>query len=288
MKNKYLLLIILIMLITYKVIPDNISIEKQEVIDNIKIFNMDLEDYIIGVVAAEMPASFDEEALKAQAIAARTYAIYKIHNNQELTKDESTQSYIDKDQMIEKWGDEFYLYYEKIKNAVYETKSLVITNDNEVISAFYFAISNGYTSDSMQVFNQNLDYIEPKESLWDINVSKYMQTIEISKDDFCEKLNIHCDTIDIESIDRNENNQIINIKINEKNFSGIEFRKILDLRSTDIEIEIEDTIYITTKGYGHGVGLSQYGANEMAKLGYNYEEILKHYYTNIEINKLSE
>lgn len=250
---------------------------------------LELEEYIIGVVAGEMPASFEVEALKAQAIAARSYAMNKVNSSKEtydLVTDVSNQVYITQDEMKEKWQSEYDYYYKKIKDAVLETKGLVMKYNDEIISAYYFAMSNGSTEDVSLVFGESKDYLQSVDSSWDENVKNFTVEINITKEEFCKKLDISCDDIIIKDIKRSETNRVNEITINNKTFKGTEVRSILNLRSTDFNIEINESIKITTKGYGHGVGMSQYGANEMAKNGSTYEEILKHYYNNIEISKI--
>lgn len=251
--------------------------------------SLELEEYIIGVVAGEMPASFEIEALKAQAIAARSYAMNKINTSDEtydLVTDVTNQVYITTDEMKNKWQSEYDYYYEKIKNAVLETQGLVMKYNNEIISAYYFAMSNGSTEDVSLVFGESKDYLQSVDSSWDENVKNFTVETNITKEEFCKKLDISCDDIIIKDIKRSETNRVNEITINNKKFKGTEVRSLLNLRSTDFDIEINESIKITTKGYGHGVGMSQYGANEMAKNGSTYEEILKHYYNNIEISKI--
>lgn len=254
--------------------------------DNDEVLTLELEEYVIGVVAGEMPALFHEEALKAQAVAARTYALYKIINSTleyDVTTTVSTQSYLDEKEMKEKWGDDYMVYYTKLKNVVDETKKEVMKQNEEVISSFYFAMSNGYTQDSITVFNQNFGYIESVTSKWDQSVSNYEVAIDFTIENFCELLDISCDVIEINDLIYEETNHLKEVVINNKSFTGINLRELLSLRSTDIQIEVTDVITITTRGYGHGVGMSQYGANEMAKEGFTYREILNYYYKNIEI-----
>lgn len=251
--------------------------------------NLDLEDYVVGVVAAEMPASFSSDALKAQAIAARTYAAYKIkHATKEydLIADISNQAYITKEEMKSKWGNDFQKYLKKITDAVSDTKGIIMTYNNEPIISYYFAMSNGSTEDASYVFGENKDYLSSVESTWDKNVKNFEVDTVFTKSDFCKKLNINCAEIKINNVDKSTTGRVNNIIINNKSFKGTEFRKLLGLRSTDFKITLEDNVVITTKGYGHGVGMSQYGANEMAKLGYKYDEILKYYYQNIELKQV--
>ena len=249
-----------------------------------KLLTIDIEEYIIGVVAGEMPALFQEEALKAQAVASRTYLISHLQNNNSITNTTDDQVYLTKEEMKVKWGEDYNKYYEKIKKAVQETKNLIMYYQNEPIKAYYFSTSNGYTASSISVFNEQKEYLTSVESPFDKDNS---HTIEISKQEFCNKLNIQCNKISITNIKKDNSNRISQITINNQEYKGTQIRKLLSLRSTDFTINIKDTtIEITTKGYGHGVGMSQYGANNMAKLGYTYKEILKYYYQDIKIDSI--
>lgn len=248
--------------------------------------SIDFEDYIIGVVAAEMPASFNIESLKAQSVIARTYALNLINNGRTLTSDNSTQNYIDINSMKSKWGNDFDKYYNKIKDAVNETKGITIKYNQELIDCVYHSTNNGYTEDSINVWGNDLPYLKSVESPWDKNASSYLRTISISLEDFNLKLktNISSDN-QISILSRNSYNRVDSIMIGDKMFSGKDFRTILGLRSTDFNISITDNLVnITTRGYGHGVGMSQYGANGMALDGYNYKQILSYYYRGVTIN----
>ena len=291
MKNKiYLFLVIILTPLAILSKPQTKSnLEKENNIMvqlqiNDELLTLPLEDYVIGVVAQEMPASFYDEAIKAQAVAARTFALYNLQNNDYLTT--GMQAYISVEQMQEKWKEEFDYYYNKIKNLVLETKDLVLTYNGDLIKSYYYAMSNGMTEDSLVVFNEDLPYIKEVSSSYDNeSLKKFNYELVLSKEEFCSKLNISCSKINISSIEKDYSNRVSSLKINNKTFSGIEVRKLLDLRSTDFNIEVADNIIITTKGYGHGVGMSQYGANGMAKDNKNFIEILNHYYQNVEIEK---
>lgn len=270
------------------IMPKNNVIKEDAIFVDINYQNkhqkIELEKYVIGVVAAEMPASFEIEALKAQAIAARTYLINTMSINKLVDTTTSNQVYIDEIAMKEKWKDNYQKYYDKIKLSVNSTKGKIITYKEKPIKAFYHSRSNGYTDSSLNVFNEQYDYLNIVESKWE---EQNTEIITINKQDFCHKLGITCNTILIDNIVKDQSNRVESILINEKKYTGIEIRKLLSLKSTDFEIKINgDIISITTKGYGHGVGMSQYGANEMAKSGYNYEEILKYYYQNTEISNI--
>ena len=291
MKNKiYLLLVIVLTPIAILSKPEeNLRFnENSDILVQLQIndelLTLPLEDYVIGVVAQEMPASFSDEAIKAQSVAARTFALYNLQSKQYLTT--SMQAYISVEQMQEKWQDEFDYYYNKIKNLVLETKDLVLTYNGELIKSYYYAMSNGMTEDSLVVFNEDLPYIKEVESDYDNeSLNKFKYDKVLSRQEFCNKLDISCNKITISSIKRDVSNRVTSLKINNKDFSGVEVRQLLDLRSTDFAISIDEYVTITTKGYGHGVGMSQYGANGMAKDNKNFVEILQHYYQNVEIEK---
>ncbi len=301
MKNKILLLIVVVLSViaisgSKKETTYFNNAKKEEVKEEIKlalkdtltgeIKNIELEDYIVGVVAGEMPASFNEEALKAQAIAARTYAMYKMKNSNgtyDLVTDKTNQVYITEDKMKSLWQENFDYYFEKIKKAVYDTKDLIMTYNGDVILSLYFARSNGKTEDAIAVFGSNQEYLKSVESPEENLTSE----VTISKDKFCNKLNISCDAINISNVLKSSSGRINSLNINGKTFKGTEIRTLFDLKSTDFDISIGSEIKFVTKGYGHGVGMSQYGANKLAQNGKNYEEILKHYYQNINIEKIS-
>ena len=261
-----------------------IKVKKDNNINSLK-----LEEYIIGVVAAEMPASFNIEALKAQAIAARTYAVYKMgqNNDYDIIASVSNQGYITKEEMRSIWKDNYDLYYTKIYKAVTDTKDLVMKYNNQVIESYYFAMSNGYTEKSSLVFNQDRDYLDSVKVEYDnSSLNNFEKTITLTKEEFCTKLNLPNQNIVINNINRSATNRVTTITINNISFKGTEIRKLLNLRSTDFDINISNVITITTRGYGHGVGMSQYGANGMANVGYNYKDILNYYYKNIQIDKI--
>lgn len=262
---------------------------KDPTINNVS--SLKLEEYIIGVVASEMPASFNEEALKAQAIASRTYAIYKMQNNNnnyDVVTSVSNQGYITIEGMKNKWGNDFDKYYSKIKEVVNSTRGKVMKYKDKIIEAYYFSMSNGYTEDVELVFSESRDYLQSVESIYENeNLKNFSVTKTFTKYEICNKLDIVCNNLNIGNIKRSNTNRINAITINGKEYKGTIIRSKLGLRSTDFDIKIDnENVTITTRGYGHGVGMSQYGANGMANAGYNYEEILKYYYKNIEISSI--
>ena len=259
--------------------------KKIKVNKNNEIIELNLDDYIVGVVAGEMPASFHVEALKAQAVASRTYATYMMENDRNLESTTDDQVYITIDEMKEKWGSDFNTYYKRIKEAVESTSGLVMKQNGKLFKAFYFAMSNGYTEDSSMVFGES--NLESVSSPWDNeSLNKFIVSITFNKEELENILNIN-NISNIQVISRDKTNRVTYVQVNDKKFTGIEFRKLLKLRSTDFTIKEDNNTYvITTKGYGHGVGMSQYGANGMANEKYTYEEILKYYYKDIEIIKI--
>lgn len=312
MKKKFIVFFIMFVILIYSykdkvIVGDNVFendiVDKDNVKDsknskdntiyvsalvNNKKTDLSLEDYIVGVVSCEMPASFDIEALKAMSVAARTYALYKSERNKTIKTTTDDQCYIDKSAMKEKWKNNFDKYYNKINNAVNDTKGEYMTYNDKTIIAFYFSISNGKTENVENVFSQKLDYLVSVDSSWDKRNNSNEKNIKMKVSDFLKKLNINDNKINNIKIDRSNTNRINNIKINNKNYKGTKFRSLLNLKSTDIEIKYDnDYVYIHTVGYGHGVGMSQYGANYMAQDGYKYDDILKHYYKGVKIvNKI--
>ena len=254
---------------------------------NGQVVSLSITDYLTGVVAAEMPASFNIEALKAQSILARTYLRKSQSVGKKLTDTVDTQRYIDKSEMRKLWGNSFDTYYSKIENAVKATSDLVVVYHNNLIDAVYHSTSNGKTEDSSYVWGNSFPYLQPVSSTWDIITSSYFRSIEIDKSKFLNTFGITDNSYYLEILSRNSSGRVEFIKIGDKVYTGAEVRSKLGLRSTDFDIYLKDnTVQIDTRGYGHGVGLSQYGSNGMAKEGYNYLEIIKHYYSGVDIISL--
>ena len=253
---------------------------------NGEVINIPITDYLIGVVGSEMPASFHSEALKAGVVAARTYALKKIKNGEVLTDTVATQVYSDNNELRSKWGNEFDKYYNKIKDCVISTNNEVITYNGELISAMYFSTSNGYTESAKEVFGYDIPYLQSVESSVDLDTTPYLRSIDKESSQILSILGV-ADLNNIEIISRTNSGRVKEIKIDNKIYSGVELRNLLGLRSTDFEIVVNgDTTTITTKGYGHGVGMSQYGANKLALNGYTYKDIINHYYTNVKIESV--
>ncbi len=252
-----------------------------------EVINIKMTDYLIGVVAAEMPASFNIEALKAQAILARTYVMKRIKNNLTVTDTVSTQAYKDNNQLKKMWGSSFNIYYNKIKTAVIETEKEVCLYNGELIDAVYHSTSNGKTEDAKYVWGNSIPYLISVDSSYDKYVSSYLRTVEFDNTKLLKLFGLDISQLDIKILSKNESGRVDKVSINDNIYTGVEFRNIFGLRSSDFDITyMDEKIVITTRGFGHGVGMSQYGANQMANDGYNYQQILNHYYQNISISTL--
>lgn len=248
-----------------------------------------IEEYVVGVVSGEMPIEFELEALKAQAVAARSYVMIQMERN--IKKDYDVvdtvmnQVYLDKDYLMTVWKDSYTDNINKVKTAVLETKGEYISYDGKVAEALFFSTSPGVTENSEDVFTNKVAYLRSVESTWDEISPVYNSNTTYTLEEFYNLLNLdYSEKLNIEITSQTSTGRVKKIKINGKELTGSYVCSKLNLRSTFFEIIKEDTkIIIKNKGYGHGVGMSQYGAQGMAKEGYTYQDILKHYYTGIEI-----
>ena len=296
------------------------NITKENIIDNknFKVLIKETEevkeipiyDYICGVVAAEMSATNNIEALKAQAVAAYTYSIYKMEKILEnpavipehkgayvCTDYNHCKAFLSKENAKEKWGEKWFeKYYPNIENAVKSVKNKIITYNNEPINAVFHSMSSGKTEAAKDVWGSEIPYLKSVNSNFDKSAPLYESIILISFEEFRKKIYEKYDEITfpesetnyITHISRSDSGGVISLKICGKELKGTDFRKIFGLRSTNFNIEQnKDGFTVTVFGYGHGVGMSQYGANELAKKGKSYIEILKHYYSNVEIKEYS-
>lgn len=264
---------------------------------------MELEEYLKGVVAAEMPAAFHIEALKAQAIAARTYALMRIDRFKDGNPDHITaplctgvhcQAYLNLEELGQFHGQGWITeYWPKINQAVNETKNMVVTFEGELIDAIYHSTSGGMTEDSENVFSTAKPYLRSVSSPNEENSPKFKDSITMTFNEFVKKIqeiapNIKITKKNVTQIvkvaDKSETGRIKKLMIGDKIIEGRDFRTLFKLNSTNFKINlIGDNIEIETLGNGHGVGMSQWGANAMAKNGSSYEEILKHYYQGVEV-----
>ena len=251
-----------------------------------------LEEYVTGVLAGEMPINFEIEALKAQAVAARSYVMVQIerniNNDYDVVDTVMNQVYLDRPHLMSVWKESYIDNINKLKLAVISTKGEYISYDDRVAEALFFSTSSGLTENSEDVFSNKVSYLRSVDSHWDEDSPAFSNTATYSLKEFYTMLNLdYNENLEITNIDRTSTGRVKSLIINDKTFSGSSVASKLSLRSSNFDIILEDTkVIIKTKGYGHGVGMSQYGANGMAIEGYNYKDILKHYYTNVEIKKI--
>lgn len=250
-----------------------------------------IEEYVVGVLAGEMPVEFELEALKAQAVAARSYVMIQvernINNDYDVVDTVTNQVYLDKNYLMTVWKESYTDNINKIKTAVLSTKGEYISYEGKVAEALFFSTSPGITENSEDVFSSKVAYLRSVDSSWD-EISPVYNTIKtFTLQEFYKLLGLeYKEKLNIEILQTTQTGRIQSIRINGKQLTGNTVCSKLSLRSTYFEIIQDGTkVIIKNKGYGHGVGMSQYGAEGMAKAGYNYEDILKHYYTGIEIKK---
>lgn len=275
-------------------------------VSNKKVENIKLDEYLYGVVSAEMPASFETEALKAQAVVARTYTLYKMINNAGKHKDVNAnicdsstccQAWISKEDRFKKWKEKDRdMYWNKIVNAVNTTQGKIITYGGKPINAFFHANSGGATEAPVNVWGgTGYPYLQTVTTSGENAYSGYSSKVTVSKKDFESKIKEEHSNFKINFNDKEcikikeytDGNRVKTIKIGNLELSGVEIRSIFSLRSANFKVTIkDDSIIFEVVGYGHGVGMSQTGADSLAKEGKNYEEIIKHYYTGVKIEDM--
>jgi stage II sporulation protein D len=259
-----------------------------------EIEEVQLEAYIAGVVASEMPAEFEMEALKAQALTARTYIVRKLMSGESLNTPDGSdvtdtvmhQVYKSPTELKEIWGSEYEWKMKRIKQAVEATRGKIITFKGDPITASFFSTSNGFTENSEDYWQNAFPYLKSVESPWDKTSPKYADQKVVTVSQVEKALGVRIGTSQTigKIIERTAGNRIGKIKIGNKTFAGREVRESLNLRSSDFTLERKGhQVIIRTKGYGHGVGMSQYGANGMAKEGSKVTDIIAHYYQGTEI-----
>ncbi|HWT76183.1 MAG TPA: stage II sporulation protein D [Mobilitalea sp.] len=267
---------------------------------------LSFDDYLLGVIAANMPAGYDMEALKAQAVIARTYALYNISlltkenpDQKTFTTSELGLSYIGLDALEQFWGSEDYsTYFTRLENAVYATKGEVLVYEDNLILPVFFDTCSGFTRNASEAWGVDVPYLVSVPSNQDVTSTnylniqeyeisdlisvllKYYPDLELTQDNFFDKVKI---------TERDSSDYVLKIDLGSLTVSGEEFAKVLGLPSNHFSIEdYEGSVRIICNGAGHGVGLSQYGANAMAEDGKSYKDILEYYYTGVDFTTLSE
>lgn len=263
-----------------------------------------LDEYLCNVVSAEMPATFEQEALKAQAIVARTYTIYKIlnkkHDNADICDDSTCcQAWISKDDRLAKWEEnQRESNWQKICSAVNETSGKIITYKNKPIDAFFHSNSGGITEVPVNVWGgTGYPYLQSVETSGENTYTQYASEVTLSQEELINKLKEKYSDIsidftnseDIKILEYTESTRVKTVKFGNHEISGVEARTLFGLKSTNFEISRDgNNIKFSVKGYGHGVGMSQTGADSMAKNGSRAEEIIKHFYTGVEITEVNK
>ena len=265
------------------------------VLNNDTVEEMALEEYVVCVLMEEMPASFPEEALKAQAVVARTYALrgdklrIKHADAAVCTNHACCQGYLPLGTYLVRGGTQMEL--DKVRAAVAATAGLVVTYEGQLIDATYFSCSGGATEAAVAVWGADVPYLQSTESPGEEEANHYEDTVTMGVDKFCALLGLPVATVPgklLGQVNYTEGGGVDTMVIGGKEFTGVQLRSALGLRSTAIAISVTGTtVHITTHGFGHRVGMSQYGAKAMALEGADYEQILKHYYRDIAVTAYS-
>ena len=273
--------------------------------EEIKVVELEITEYLLGVLAAEMPAVYHEEALKAQAVTAYTYLLYRRAVQSEkpdatlkgadLSDDSAThQGYLTPEAREEKWGSKTETYEKKLTEAIKSVSGEVITFEGKPIMAAFHAINSGVTNSAKTVWGGEVAYLQSVVSTGDRLSPDCTKTVVIKADELSQMLNglegceLSGEAEDwIGEIRATSSGYVSQINVGGEDYTGIRFREAVGLRSAVFTCEYKNGgFHFTTEGYGHGVGLSQYGADYMARQGSTWEEIIKHYYTGVEIEKI--
>lgn len=282
------------------IFPEEVTLFREKTGETV---TLTAKDYIKGCVSAQIPIDYEQQALNAQAAAAATYALRLMTDankseapwgEADLSDSAATcQSYFDYDQCIESYGEEYKDYLPKIEAAAEYGLSHIITYEREPIYAVYHSVNTGKTASPEIIWGRSFPYLKPVESPWDKGYINYECSNELTTEEARKLLVSHKSDIEIPAdfgkwfseINVNESGYVISLRLGKTLLSGGDMWRIFGLRSPAFEISYTDNVFtFKTKGYGHGVGLSQYGANEMAKSGKTAEDILKYYYSGVEIS----
>ena len=262
-----------------------------------KLMQLEMETYIAGVVAAEMPASFELDALKAQAVAARTFALKRmnvpnsniktLHSDAQISTSPATcQAWISDDEQRERWGKDYTKWHQKIIQAVTETAGEVLCYDGVLIDPVYHASCGGGATESAEyVWGNAKPYLVSVPCNHPADQHSGV-TMAISQAELMEKLDLQSNAVNVIAEERTPSNRLKTMLVGDNTIRGSELRNALGLKSTLIDwLIIGDQMIVTTNGYGHGAGMCQNGANYYAQLGYNYQQILQHYYRGAVVQK---
>ncbi len=261
-----------------------------------KTVTLSYEDYLFGVLAGEMPALYEPEALKSQAVCAFTFALWRQRENADKEYDISDdytvdQCYLTPEQARNKWGSKADEYEAKLRDAIKAVEGEALYHDGKIILAVYHALSAGNTESAKNVWGKDYPYLQAVSSIGDKLATNYISTASFSAEQLRSALSVSLPSSlkgSFSDFSRSESGMVKSVKIGDKVFKGSVVREALGLKSSNFEVALKNgTFTFTVYGYGHGVGLSQNGANYMAQQGSDYKEILKHYYTGCEIINMS-
>lgn len=258
---------------------------------------LDMREYIFGVVAAEISVSHEVETLKAQTVASFTYTLYKKEKNKnedyDITDNSATdQAFITREKAREKWGDKADEYEKKLNGVLDEVFGIYLSYENKPIFAAYHSISSGKTEACESVWGNSLPYLVETESMGDLLCADYLSEKTVSSDEFRAAFKDVCTLPENEAdfigeIIRSKSGGAKTVTVGDKVISGSDFRRLLSLRSANFDVNYSDgAFHFTVRGYGHGVGMSQNGAEYMAAQGSTYTEILNWYYKDCTLVKL--
>jgi len=264
---------------------------------------VNMADYLPGVLAGEMPALFESQALMAQAVAARTYILHRVqkgspnHPDADICNDPACcKAYVTTQQMQKNWGERYNEYYAKIADAVQSTDGQYLTYNGELIEAVFHSSSAGATEASESIWNARPYLVSVDSPETEADVPNYISHTTLSAPLLQSQLSAKYPNLVFSAspeewlteIVRNESGRVQSVQVCNLTLTGTQLRSALGLRSTSFTAEYADgtfTFHVT--GYGHGVGMSQYGANVFAKQGMGYQEILAHYYPNTQLASAS-
>ena len=264
--------------------------------DTNKTVTLTREEYLFGVIAGEMPSLYETEALKAQAGCAYTFLKWRQKENRSKPYDitdnfQVDQCYISKESALEKWGSKADEYSQKIEDAIEGVKGQSLYYNGEIILSVYHAVSGGMTESAKNVWGKDYPYLQSVSSIGDKLATNYITTADATKEKIEKCFSATVPTGlkgTFSDFTRTDSGYVKSVKICGKEFSGSQVREALGLKSTNFSVALKDNIFtFTVYGYGHGVGMSQNGANYMAQQGSDYKEILAHYYKGTEIMRNS-
>lgn len=280
-------------------LPDIEEVESGYVVETEDGKNYDLDQYIVGVLPSEIEMDSSYEAVKSQAVIIRTSILQQMDGKKEVAASKLEESYVTREKLKEEYGEKEYLNYEaNLIKAVLETRGIVMKADGNYIVPLYHQVSVGTTLSAKELYGKEISYLQSADSGEDIESEDYMKVETWEYEDALDLIKEKKENVqiseeqlrkDIVISSKTDSGYVKKLKVGDQQFSGEEWKEIFNLNSTNFYIEdYENKLRMISLGKGHGMGLSQYGANEMAKKGNSYKEILKHYYSGIKFVRAYE